>query len=68
MPNWLIRQRVETDGSSATLCRTASTLSSVRIFQWHLFWTVTTEPRSSKQLTKLFFRKTVEADLELKYC
>ncbi|GFX83798.1 hypothetical protein TNCV_350621 [Trichonephila clavipes] len=34
VPNWLERQRVETDGSSATLCHIVSTLSSVRIFQW----------------------------------
>ncbi|GFS59802.1 hypothetical protein TNIN_407551 [Trichonephila inaurata madagascariensis] len=46
---WLDRRRIETDGSSATLCRKVFSLSSVRIFRWApLPGQLTTEPSSTK--------------------
>ncbi|GFX58650.1 hypothetical protein TNCV_418291 [Trichonephila clavipes] len=50
MPNWLKRRRVETDGSSATLRRTVSTLYSVRIFRW--------APLPGRSATETQFLKT----------
>ncbi|GFT41215.1 hypothetical protein TNCV_3403721 [Trichonephila clavipes] len=68
MPIWLERRRVETDGSLGTLCRTVSTLSSVRIFRWKpLPRLLATEPSFSKRPTKLLIMKAVGTDLELKY-
>ncbi|GFS48277.1 hypothetical protein TNIN_259111 [Trichonephila inaurata madagascariensis] len=48
------------------ICRTISTLSSLRIFRWAPLpgrWV--TEPSSSKRPTKLLIMKAVGADIEL---